>query len=88
MCILFYWLQWQANANYSYLKMSTHIMCSHCFFFSDQYPAQGPTNSRGSIPLSIFSVWTSPHKLAPEKIEPETLRGAHSKVANQHHLPK
>jgi hypothetical protein len=32
MCILFYWLQWQANANYSYLKMSTHIMCSHCFF--------------------------------------------------------
>jgi hypothetical protein len=33
MCILFYWLQWQANANYSYLKMSTHIMCSHCFFF-------------------------------------------------------
>jgi len=29
------------------------------------------------------SVWTCPSKLAPEEIEPDTFRGAHSKIPNQ-----
>jgi len=29
------------------------------------------------------SVWTCPPKLAPEEIEPETLRVAHSKISSQ-----
>jgi len=55
-----------------------------------QYLIQGPTNLRGPIspptcggPILSQSLWTCPPKLTPEGIEPETLRGAHSKIPSQ-----
>jgi len=69
------------------------FLCSLIFFLNTRYPVQEPTNPRGPIlpptcggPVKSQSM--APHglslpKLTSKEIEPETLWGAHVKIASQ-----
>jgi hypothetical protein len=76
------------------LYLYLYILYNSLFFLKTRYPDQGPTNLRGPITpptcggpfkARVFysSVWTSPLKLTPGRTW--DLRGAHYKVASQHH---
>jgi len=67
---------------------------NNIFVLKIRYLVQGPINPTGpsDCPLSgphlkskQSFVWSSPPKVAPRGMKPETLRWAHSKVTSQHH---
>lgn len=94
-CSVFFFIyQWQMFVLFFFYflciseKYSSHIFyinfIVNVIFFKIRYPIQGSTNLRGPhLKSKQSSVCTCPLKLASEKIEPETLRWAHSKISRQ-----